>query len=297
MLLRLSSAQPRTLVFYPTPPPSNLPGPLKATVVTHLDAILTSHLAGVASKALSTPKFLPQPLYLQHLQRALTSVASKRLITPLSATLTELPATTPLNATLTKNVGGGVSYYSPLVYHDRVGTTRHWPSPTRLGPLPPKALISSFSHSSTLFCTFLRSAKTQALSFQSNTHSCRKTPGGGVPPQTLASGCELSAVNYQLLFTRHSSLATRHSPLPPEDLTSSFSYSSTLFCTFLRSAKPQALSFQANPHSCRKTPGVGVPHKPSRPAVSCQLSTISCFSLATRHSSLATSSHDPTTHL
>jgi hypothetical protein len=211
MLLRPSSARPRTLDFYPTPPSSTLPISSKATAVTHLDGTLTSHLPSVASRALSSPKFLPQPLYLQHLLRALATAASKRLITPLSATLAEFPAAIPLNATLTKNVGGGVSYYSPLVYPDRVRTTRHWPSATRLGPLPPKALISSFSYSSTLFCAFLHSLKFQALSFQSNTHSCRKTPGGwGTPTDPRL---RLSAVNYQLLFTRHSSLATSsHDP-------------------------------------------------------------------------------------
>jgi hypothetical protein len=41
-------------------------------------------------------------------------------------------------------------------------------------------------------------------------------------------------------------------------LTPAFSYSSTLFCTFLYSVKTQVLSFHANPHSLAKTPGGGV---------------------------------------
>ena len=40
-----------------------------------------------------------------------------------------------------------------------------------------------------------------------------------------------------------------------------FSYSCALFCTFLHSRKIQLLSFQAIPHSLRKTPGGGGRHR------------------------------------
>src|SRR5229473_2885310 len=45
---------------------------------------------------------------------------------------------------------------------------------------------------------------------------------------------------------------------PVSGLSPSFSHSCALFCTFLHSRKTQLFSFQAIPHSLRKTPGVGV---------------------------------------
>jgi hypothetical protein len=206
MLLRLSAAHSRTLDFYPTPPASSLPRPLRATGVTHLLATLTSLLTSVGSKALSSPESLPQPLYLQHLQPCLISVASRGLISPLNATLTEFSLATLVDATLTEITGGRVGPNNPpLVYPDPVGATRH-------SSLPLVALTSSFSTSSKLFCTFLHSPKMQVLSFHANPHSCQKTPGDGVPTQAIASLCELSAVHCQLFLVP---LVTRHSPLAP----------------------------------------------------------------------------------
>jgi hypothetical protein len=45
-----------------------------------------------------------------------------------------------------------------------------------------------FSHSCALFCAFLHSAKTQALSFQAIPHSLPKTTRGGVPRTSLQEG-------------------------------------------------------------------------------------------------------------
>src|SRR5260370_14604039 len=45
---------------------------------------------------------------------------------------------------------------------------------------------------------------------------------------------------------------------PVSGLSPFFSHSCALFCTFLHSRKTQLFSFQAIPHSLRKTPGVGV---------------------------------------
>jgi hypothetical protein len=62
----------------------------------------------------------------------------------------------------------------------------------------------------------------------------------------IAGGCRGSAFPFSAATSN-----VRH-------LTSSFSYSSTLFCTFLYSVKTQVLFFHANPHSLAKTPGGGV---------------------------------------
>src|SRR5882762_4565414 len=58
--------------------------------------------------------------------------------------------------------------------------------------------------------------------------------------------------------TRHSSLATHHSPLQSSSL---LSHSCALFCTFLHWRKTQPVSFQSLPHSLFKnTGGWGMPY-------------------------------------
>src|SRR5260370_20481741 len=56
--------------------------------------------------------------------------------------------------------------------------TRHHLRPSPLSPIL-YPLSPFFSHSSTLFCTILYTAKTQLFSFQSIPHSLHKTRGGG----------------------------------------------------------------------------------------------------------------------
>src|SRR5260370_13443294 len=56
--------------------------------------------------------------------------------------------------------------------------TRHHLRPSPLSPIL-YPLSPFFSHSSTLFCTILYTAKTQLFSFQSIPHSLHKTRGRG----------------------------------------------------------------------------------------------------------------------
>jgi hypothetical protein len=199
-MLRHSLTQPaNTLLSCPLAPSPFLSTPPKTPYVTPLSATLTNSFASVASKRL-TPKL------------------------------------TPLDATLTKNTRGEGECPSPnrRRFFSSLAT-RHSLAPTRSGPLPPEKLTPSFSHSSTLFCTFLHLAKSQLLSFHANPHSCAKTPRVGYPPKfppSLFPSSQLSTVSCQLYsprpsqlpypdqagaasprITEHVSLPARHSPL------------------------------------------------------------------------------------
>jgi len=240
MLLRLSSAHPRTLHVYPAQTTAQPPKPLENPLATPLESALAMRPVSVHFKGLISQKSLPQLLYYQHLQASIVTVVIKRLISSLESALTKFASVTPLECALTKNTGGK-GRFAPLVN-----------------------------------LTNSRASAQVRLSL-------------------------LSTFNFRLSTSSFSPLVTRHSSLPLVALTSSFSTSSKLFCTFLHSQKCKSFPFMQIHTLAKKHPGMGYPHQPPPHAVSCQLSTVSSFSLhsslATRHSPLDPSAHDQTTHL